>query len=787
MIRAAILVAAGLAAFALRRRRETPRKRAKALLRANEGRDRTLFEYAPDGILISDPESNYIDANPSVCRMLGYTHDELTRLHASDIVDQTETQHVGPAPSAIRAKSDYHREWRFRRKDGSVFPAEVIAAMMPDGNLLGMIRDITERKLAQSALRESNRRFHETLENIELIAMTLDTNGTVTFCNEFLLRLTGWKREEVIGHSWFDTFLPDSAATAKALFLGTVDIGTTPPHRQDAIKTKTGEMREIVWNSTMLRDGAGHIVGTANIGQDVTERSRAEAALRESEVQFRQVVENIREVFWMVDTEHNQLLYVSPNYEAVWGRTCVSLHADPDTWLESIHPEDRERVRQAAITKQTRGDYDETYRITRPDGAVRWIRDRAFPIRDRAGAVHRIVGTAEDITEYRTLEEQFRQAQKMEAIGTLAGGVAHDFNNMLAAINGYAELAQMSLKDNPAVREHLGAVLQAASRATDLVRQILAFSRQHQPQRRPIQLRPVVAESLKLLRAAMPSTIEFDTTLADAPTVLADGTQIHQVLMNLGTNAWHAMNDRTGRLQVKLEQCVVDAALAAVQPRLRPGIYARVSVSDTGCGMDQATRRRIFEPFFTTKPPGEGTGLGLAVVHGIMDNHDGAITVHSQPGAGTEFRLYFPAHAGEEAALAAEEGPVPRGHGERVLFVDDEELLVRLAQTTLAGLGYEVEVATHPEAALAMLRADPQRFALVLTDQTMPGMTGLLLASQVRQIRPGLPIILMTGYSASLTSERVEAAGVCQLLFKPTSIASLGAAVHAALSSEAGR
>ena len=544
-------------------------------------------------------------------------------------------------------------------------------------------------------------------------------------------------------------------------------------------------MREIVWNSTMLRDGAGRIVGTANIGQDVTERSRAEAALRESEVQFRQVLENIRGVFWMVDTEHNRLLYVSPNYEAVWGRTCASLHANPGNWLESIHPEDRERVRQAAITKQTRGDYDETYRITRPDGAVRWIRDRAFPIRDQAGAVYRVVGTAEDITEYRTLEEQFRQAQKMEAIGTLAGGVAHDFNNMLAAINGYAELALVSLKDNPDVREHLRAVLQAGSRATDLVRQILAFSRQHQPQRRPIQLRPVVAESLKLLRAAIPSTIEFDTTLAaDAPTVLADATQIHQVLMNLGTNAWHATNDRTGRLQVKLEKCVVDAALAAVQPRLRPGIYTRVSVSDTGCGMDQATRRRIFEPFFTTKPPGEGTGLGLAVVHGIMDSHDGAVTVHSQPDAGTEFRLYFPAHAGDATALAAEEGPVPRGHGERILFVDDEELLVRLAQNTLAGLGYEVEVATHPEAALAKLRADPQRFALVLTDQTMPGMTGLLLASQVGQIRPGLPIILMTGYSASLTSERAEAAGVRQLLFKPTSLSSLGAAVHAALSSE---
>lgn len=266
--------------------------------------------------------------------------------------------------------------------------------------------------------------------------------------------------------------------------------------------------------------------------------------------------------------------------------------------------------------------------------------------------------------------------------------------------------------------------------------------------------------------------------------VLADATQIHQILMNLGTNAWHAMKDRTGRLHVTLEKCVIDGAHAAKQPGLRPGVYARVSVGDTGCGMDQATLPRIFEPSFTTKPPGEGTGLGLAVVHGIMDNHDGSVTVYSQPGEGTVFHLYFPAHAGEATGVAAEEGPVPRGHGERVLFVDDEEVLVRLGQRTLAALGYEVEVATQPAAALARVRADPQRFALVLTDLTMPRMTGLLLANRLLQIRPGLPIILMTGYSASLTSERVEVAGIRQLLLKPTSIHSLGTAVHAALSAQ---
>jgi len=510
------------------------------------------------------------------------------------------------------------------------------------------------------------------------------------------------------------------------------------------------------------------------------ERRQADEALRASEERFRELAENIQEVFWIADPAKNQIVYISPAYEKIWGRTCQSLYESPRGWLETIRPEDRERVLQATQRPCT---YDEQYRIIRPGGEERWIRDRGFPIRNEAGQIFRVVGVAEDITEYHNLEEQFRQAQKMEAIGTLAGGIAHDFNNILSAILGYAQLSQMVLKDNPEVRGYLGAVLKACNRATDLVRQILAFSR-HQPhERQPIQLQPIVTESLKLLSATIPSTIEFDLSLAaDAPTVFANATQVHQIMMNLGTNAWHAMKDRNGRLQINLEKCTVDEAHAATQPRLRPGLYARLSVSDTGFGMDQATLRRIFEPFFTTKPPGEGTGLGLAVVYGIMKDHDGAVTVSSQPGKGTIFHLYFPAHAGEASVATVEPGSVPCGHGERILFVDDEEPLVHLGQKILTGLGYEVEATTAPAVALAMVRADPQRFALVITDQTMPGMTGPLLASQLHQIRFGLPVILMTGHSSALTSEQVEAAGVRQFVHKPITIHSLGTAVHAALS-----
>jgi CheY-like chemotaxis protein len=290
-----------------------------------------------------------------------------------------------------------------------------------------------------------------------------------------------------------------------------------------------------------------------------------------------------------------------------------------------------------------------------------------------------------------------------------------------------------------------------------------------------------VLETLEMLRATIPTTIAFDTALSsDAPIVLADSTQIHQILMNLGTNAWHAM-ERGGRLGVSLESCLIDAAAAQKDPRLRPGRYARLTVRDTGKGMDEATLQRVFEPFFTTKPLGQGTGLGLAMVHGIMDTHDGVLTLSSRLGVGTEFVLYFPEHAGRVVEPEGQAKPTPRGRGERILFVDDEETLVRLGSRILTQLGYETAVATDPEAALAMFASNPTGFDLVLTDLTMPKMTGPTLAAEIWKIRAGLPIILLTGYSASLTPERAATLGFRQLLFKPVGFQALGLAVHGAL------
>jgi len=403
------------------------------------------------------------------------------------------------------------------------------------------------------------------------------------------------------------------------------------------------------------------------------------------------------------------------------------------------------------------------------------------PVRDRTGKNYGRIWSFRDITERRKLEAQFRQAQKMESIGMLAGGIAHDFNNILSAILGNLYLAKLEAAARPALLEPLDNIAHAARRAGDLVNQILTFSRQNKQERDPIKLNHVVLEALKLLRASVPATIRIQTELTQTPTVLANATAVHQVIMNLGTNAWHAMRNQPGTLKVEIGVIEADVDFASAHRGLHPGRYVRLSVSDTGHGMDAATLERIFDPFFTTKPVGEGTGLGLAVVLGIMQSHDGAITVYSEPGQGTTFNLYFPVFETETASLEANSNAIPQGSGEHILFVDDEAALVKVGQKMLERLGYKVTSKTNAFEAIAAVRDQPEAFQLVVTDLTMPGMDGLKLGTQLLQVQPRLGIILSTGYSGVITEEAVRELGFRGLLVKPTTARALGEAVYSAL------
>jgi signal transduction histidine kinase len=412
------------------------------------------------------------------------------------------------------------------------------------------------------------------------------------------------------------------------------------------------------------------------------------------------------------------------------------------------------------------------------------ILDRhSAPVRGTDEKYYGRIWNFRDITEQRKLAAKLLQAQKMESIGQLAGGIAHDFNNILAAIIGNLYLIQMEAASHPAILECAGNISDATRRAAELVNQILTFSRKGKQERTTIALNDVVIEALKLLRASVPATIRIKTELTKTPTVLANSTEIHQIIMNLGTNAWHAMRDKTGELKVEMAVTEVDVDFVKTHPDLHPGHYVQLSVSDTGSGMDRSTLEHIFEPFFTTKAVGEGTGLGLAVVHGIMKSHDGGISVYSEPGKGTVFHLYFPVFEAAARVNEIEAAPIPRGQGEHILFVDDEAALAGLGKKMLERLGYLVTMKTSALEAIAAVRDRAEPFDLVVTDLTMPVMDGVRLGSELRKIQPHLPMIITTGYSGIMTATKAQELGFGGLLTKPSTARTLGEVVHLVLQS----
>jgi PAS domain S-box-containing protein len=401
------------------------------------------------------------------------------------------------------------------------------------------------------------------------------------------------------------------------------------------------------------------------------------------------------------------------------------------------------------------------------------LRDDAF----HDAALH---GTVVDDGERHRLEEQLRQAQKVEALGTLAGGIAHDFNNILAAILGHAELAREEA--NALVRQDIDVILHATGRGKQLVQRILSFSRRQALARRAIELPLIVDEAVAFLRTTLPKSVQLRTKVADdLPTVLADATAVEQVIMNLATNSWHAMPNASGIIEVAVERLYVRDSVARAHPELREGPHVTVAVHDDGAGMDPAVRARAFEPFFTTKGPGAGTGLGLAMVHGIMRQHDGAVEIESEPGRGTTVRCFFPVVASEEPEAEAAGDVALRGNGERILYVEDEPWLCAIGRRMLERLGYQVTTEVDPERAIELLRAHPDAFACIVTDYWMPGLTGVELARAMTRIRPGLAVVMLTGYAADLSDDALADAGIGRVHRKPAPVHELASAIRAVL------
>jgi len=401
------------------------------------------------------------------------------------------------------------------------------------------------------------------------------------------------------------------------------------------------------------------------------------------------------------------------------------------------------------------------------------------PVRNSAYEIIGLCGTARDISRTKTLEAQLRQSQKMEAIGTLAGGIAHDFNNILASIMGYAEIAlYKKLPEDSPARYSLEQVLKASRRARDLVKQILTFSRQSEQEKKPLQVVSVIEDVLKFLRASLPSTIEIRESLnSPSGTILADASQIDQLMLNLCSNSAYAMSENGGILEVGLAEVRFGPADMLPDPDLKPGHYIRLTVRDTGAGIPPDITDRIFDPFFTMKGPGEGTGLGLSVVYGIVKDHGGTITVTSNPGEGTTVDVFFPVLKAMAKPEADSLTVLPKGNG-KILFVDDEESIVEIQKETLEFLGYNVVETTSSTRALQLFRDNPDRFDIVITDQTMPEMTGTELARRITEVKPDIPIILCTGFSLGIPQEKLNTSGVRDVLFKPIRTSDLASAIQ---------
>ncbi len=516
--------------------------------------------------------------------------------------------------------------------------------------------------------------------------------------------------------------------------------------------------------------------------QDLEERLRAEKRLKSSKTLLELTLNSLRSAAFLIDTEDHVILECNRAATEIFGyareelvgRIPVFLHVDPaarKSFVDQLRP---------AMAKSGRFELTD-FRMKRKDGTVFPTEHLVMPFRDEESGRTGWLSIIQDVSERRRLEEQLRQSQKMEAIGTLAGGIAHDFNNILFPILGYTEMLMEDVGDDLEIRESLSEILRATQRAKDLVNQILAFSRKTGRELKPLNLPGTVREAVKMVRSMLPATIEIEEHIQPCDPVLGDAAQLHQVMMNLCTNAYHAMREKGGRLTVALAPVDVRREDLGDLPDLQPGVHVRLTVRDTGAGMAPEVKRLIFDPYFTTKQQGEGAGLGLAVVIGIVKDHKGAVAVESEPGNGSAFHAYLPVMPAMADSTAAERGRSAPGGTESILIVDDEAQIVQMMHLMLESLGYTVTSRYSSLDALAAFEAAPARYDLVISDVTMPALSGLALAGKIKTLRSDIPVILCTGFSEQMTQEALDAVGVARAVLKPVTKIDLAVTVREVL------
>ncbi|MFC4308584.1 ATP-binding protein [Steroidobacter flavus] len=616
-----------------------------------------------------------------------------------------------------------------------------------------------------------------TLAHWPAAAVLIDEHGYISAGNRAAARLFGYEQRDLhrlavdeLIPAWRPLDRGEPLATRRRATGHRLD-GSTFPLRFIQLPVDAGEIRCTL---VAVRPRSGHHRG----GHVSHVRNR------HSEERLRAAVRAGRIGTWVWDLQRRTVWWDSAMYK-LWGQRRHHGILPIATATALLHPEDRDWVARA-MEQHINSDAREIsleFRLLRPDGVSQWVDVNGQIERNEQGIATRMIGATIVVTARRNAEDALHHAQKIEALGTLAGGIAHDFNNILLAVAGNTRLAKLELAPDHPIQNMLGEIAKATARATDLVNRILTFSRQNNCRREVLQLQPAVEDAIKLLRATLPAMIEINTNFAEGlPSVRADATQIHQIMINLVTNAAHAIGDgAAGCITVALDEVHI-AQGGALTPELKAGRYVRLSVTDTGSGMDKVTLDRVFDPFFTTKPVGRGTGLGLSVVDGIMRSHEGSVIATSEPGRGATFKLYFPAvdTAPSETKRVADTvaPPAVQGRGRRVMYIDDEDSLVYLMIRMLQKSGYHVTGFTDAEQALQVLREQPGAFDVIVTDLSMPGMSGFHVAQAIREIRADLPVVVTSGYVRAEDRDTAKQVGVRELVLKPDTVEELASVLE---------
>jgi PAS domain S-box-containing protein len=767
----------------------TERKRAEEALQESNRRFNQLAEQSRSVAWEVDADGLYTYVSVMSEAVYGYRPDQIVgKMHFYDLYPEAGRGEFKKSAFEVMATKE-----PFKNLDNSILTKDGrIVWVSTNGSPLlnadgtrrgyrGSDIDITERKQAEEMLRESEIRFRGLIEGLKeavVYRMSLP-DGEYEYFSPSSELVFGYSPEEFISNPLLirNIIHPDFAGYFQEKWRELCD-GKVDPSYEYMIVDAEGIEKWIIQSNKGIFDDQGAIIAIEGICRDITLEKNAQEALGRSQKMLART-ESIAHVgSWVLDLTTNRMIWSDETYR-IFGFKPQEFAVTYEAFLEAVHSEERAAVNKAYSESllEGRDGYEIEHRIVRRDtGEVCQVHERCIHERDEAGSILRSIGMVQDITDRKRAEEerdklhaQLIQAQKMESIGTLAGGIAHDFNNMLSPIMIHSQMAMMDLPPDSPVQQGLKEIYKAGERARDLVKQILTFARKSEGKRVQVKASLIVKEAVKFLGSSLPTTIDIHYDLrTEKDIVLADPTQLNQVIMNLCTNASHAMEERGGVLEVILENEQFDPDSKNRITGLEPGRYVKLTVKDTGPGIEPEIMDKIFEPYFTTKEVGKGTGMGLPLVHGLVLSYGGAITVQSEVGQGTAFYVYLPLVEGDRDVLKTVWGTeqLPTGT-ERILFVDDEQAAVVTLQFMLERLGYKVTARTSSIEALEAFRHNPEAFDLVITDQTMPNMTGKELAGELMLIRPDIPIILCTGFSEYIDEHRAKAMGIRAFVMKP--------------------